>query len=386
MNIAAAMKNEVSKKVSKLIHRGRSYSLFQLRQDGDYFIKIQKGKIRKQRSLKTPFINDAKKSAKTLIDKILYSGESDWEAPTPPKTTLWRIFQRYRAIGSTHGLAVRTIEQNISELKKVVGREKDAKRIMLSELNDKTVRDFFDAELSTVDVRDETKRQKKLRSIRSTLRQARSVFKEDWIKRYVDGGMDIPDLTSFLKEKVEKPKDSPHQQVEDGTLEKIHKAANKIKQTDPVIYIMYLLAKTTLRRGEIQNARWDWIVHINGQPTFRIDENQKGKRKTDIPIDQTIYKELCEWRKQQTGDYILPENGWESQRCGYHCKSFDVWIRKAGLTTDHTFHEIRAWSLHEIREKYGLEVAQRIGRHTDSHTTEYHYTGEKKLPENFCFG
>lgn len=380
------MQKEVSKKVSTLIHRGKKYSLFQLRPGGDYFIKLQKAGVRKQRSLKTPFVNDAQKSAKTLIDTVLYSGKSEWEAPPPPTTTLWRIFQRYRAIGSAQGLAVRTVEQNISEMRKVVGRANDPKKITLETLTDKTIRDFFDREMGGIDVRDERVRQKKLRSIRSSLRQARAIFKDEWCKRYEDHGMAIPDIQGYLKEKVEKPTDSPHQQVEDGVFEKIEKAAETLKQTRPEIHIAYLLAKATLRRKELQQAMWSWIVHLNGQPYFRINENQKGKRCTDIPIDQEIYKELCEWRKTQTGEFILPEHGWESERCGYLCKEFDAWIREAGLLTDHTMHEVRARSLHLIREKYGLEVARRVGRHTESSTTENHYTGEKKLPSGFCFG
>ena len=316
----------------------------------------------------------------------MYSGRSDWETPAPPTTTLWRVFQRYRAVATAAGLSVRTVEQNISEMKKIVGREENPKTIILSDLNDKYIRDFFDREMQTIDVSDEHLRQRKLRSIRSTLSQARSIFKEDWIKRYSDHDMEIPDLKQFLKEKVERPKESRHQQVEDGVFENIEKKLETIVDSDPAIYIIYLLAKATLRRGEIQSAKWDWIVQLKGQPHFRMDENQKGKRRTDIPICQNIYKKLCEWRIKHDGEFIVPENGWATERCGYSCKEFDSWIRKAGLKTPHTLHEVRARSIYLVREKYGLEVATSFGRHTDSEVTETHYAGEKKLPSNFSFG
>ena len=169
--------------------------MFRLKPNGDYYIKIQKDGVRKQRSLKTPMLPDARKAAKELIDEILLS-KTGW-SPAIPATTLHRVFQKYRHIGSAHGLSSRTVEQNISEVRKVVGREIDPKTVSLSLLTGRTVRDFFDREFAKIDVGDEVARQKKLRSIRSSLRQARSVFKEDWVKRYRDAGMEIPDLSDF---------------------------------------------------------------------------------------------------------------------------------------------------------------------------------------------
>ena len=374
------MSNEVSN--GQFSHRGRQYKLFRLKPNGDYYIKIQKDGVRKQRSLKTPMLPDARKAAKELIDEILLS-KTGW-SPAIPATTLHRVFQKYRHIGSAHGLSPRTVEQNISEVRKVVGREIDPKTVSLSLLTGRTVRDFFDREFAKIDVGDEVARQKKLRSIRSSLRQARSVFKEDGVKRYRDAGMEIPDLSEFRKEKVARPQDAPHLQVEDGVFENIETAAGKLPQSRAHIRICHLLAKTTLRRGEVQRAEWKWIVQLDGQPVFRLNANQKGKRPTDIPIDPDIYRELCEWQKEgHDFQYVLPPNGWYKERCGYTCKEYDRWLRECGLNTEHTFHEVRAWSLHKIRERYGMEVAQRIGRHTNPATTQNHYTGLKNIPRDF---
>jgi hypothetical protein len=44
-------------------------------------------------------------------------------------------------------------------------------------------------------------------------------------------------------------------------------------------------------------------------------------------------------------------------------KELDKWLRdKGGLKTDKTFHELRAYTLHTIREKYGQEGAARWER------------------------
>jgi len=377
--------DQVSNEVSngQFVHRGRKFTLFRLKPGGDYFIKIQKNGVRKQRSLKSPFLVEARKTAKSLVDQVLL-GDSDWSPPAPPTTNLHKIFQKYRAVASKHGLAERTVEQNISEFRKVIGRQSNLKTYKLTELTGKTIRDFFDREMQKINVSNEVVRQQKLRSIRSTLRQARSIFKTDWVKRYEDAGFTIPNLTEFIKEKVAKPQDTAHTQVEDGVFESIEAAAKQLKQTDPELYICHLLAKSTLRRGEIQRAEWKWVIQLNGQPTFRLNANQKGKRPTDIPIDVEIYSELVDWQNQGKDlQYILPANGWYKERCGYTCKEYDKWLRECGLSTGHTFHEVRARSLHNIRESYGMEVAQRIGRHTDPITTERHYTGFKKYPTNF---
>ena len=65
-------------------------------------------------------------------------------------------------------------------------------------------------------------------------------------------------------------------------------------------------------------------------------------------------------------------------------KDLDKWLRnEGGLKTDHTFHELRAHTLHTIREKYGQEVAAAVGRHSEGGVTVRHYTGKKQIPADF---
>jgi len=369
----------------RFTHRGRHYSLYQQKLAGPYYVKIQRNGFRKQTSTQTNEPEHAVRIAVDLIDQFLYDAPRQMSTEPRSFAKLGTLTKTYYTIGLKHGLKEKTLLDNIAALKRIVGKRSGFPTTPVSHLCGKVIRDFYDAEMEQVLGQGEEARQKALRGIKQALSKARSIFKTAYLHRYEDVGLYVGDIQPFLKEPVEAPVVYEHEPVDTKIIEGLEAKLKANKEAQPEFWAAYLLAKATLRRGEINRAKWDWIDHTDGKnPVIKISADQKGKRPTTTPIDPEVFKELQWWWKV-TGDkeYIIPENGFPSARAGKTLMDLDNWFRQNGLDTDHTFHELRAHTLHLVREKYGEEVARRVARHKSVTTTVRHYAGEKKLPEKF---
>lgn len=370
----------------RFMYKGRSYTLFKPKLGSNFYIKIQRQGYRKTTSLHTTDPDRAVTMAVGVIDFML-TGIDPEALKEPSHATADLVTRSYRVIALRHGLKERTVDGNISALKKIIGRRKSLKSFPISRLTGKLVREFIDFELDLIAGQGEDARQTKLRSIQSVLKQAKSIFKKAFHSRYEDAGIYLGNLDDFMLEQTETPATVDKEPLEDAVVEALDAKVEALSEVRPDFHAAYLLAKSTLRRGEIQRAKWDWLQMKKGQPNIVMSADQKGKRATAIPLDPKIYAALQQWYKlTEDKEYILPENGWEGERCGYFMKELDKWLRvEGGLKTDKTFHELRAHTLHTIREKYGLEVAATVGRHSEAGITAKHYTGKKQIPANFSF-
>jgi integrase len=370
----------------RFMYKGRHYTLFKPQLGGSFYIKIQKQGYRKTTSLHTDDPDRAVAMALGVIDYML-TGVDPEALKEPSHASADLVTRSYRILALRHGLKERTIEGNISALKKIIGRRKSLKNFPMSRLTGKLVREFIDFELDLIAGQGEDARQGKLRSIQSVLKQAKSIFKKSFHSRYEDAGIYLGNIEGFLLEQAETPASVDKEPLEDEVVEVLDAKVEKLSEVRPDFHAAYMLAKSTLRRGEIQRAKWDWVQMKKGQPHIVMSADQKGKKPTAIPLDPKIYSALQRWYKlTEDKEYILPEDGWTGERCGYFMKELDKWLRnEGGLKTDHTFHELRAHTLHTIREKYGLEVAATVGRHSEAGITAKHYTGKKQIPANFSF-
>ena len=370
----------------RFMYKGRHYTLFRPRLGGPFYIKIQKQGWRKSTSLHTVDPERAVTMAVGVIDFML-TGIDPEALKEPSHASADLVTRTYRILAMRHGLKERTVEGNIGALKKIIGRRTSLKNFPISRLTGKLVREFIDFELDLIAGQGEDARQTKLRSIQSVLKQAKSIFKKAFHSRYEDAGIYLGNLDDFMLEQTETPATVDKEPLEDSVVEALDAKVEALSEVRPDFHAAYLLAKSTLRRGEIQRAKWDWVQMKKGHPHIVMSADQKGKKPTAIPLDPKIYAALQQWYKlTEDKEYILPENGWSGERCGYFMKDLDKWLRnEGGLKTDKTFHELRAHTLHTIREKYGLEVAATVGRHSEAGITAKHYTGKKQIPANFSF-
>jgi integrase len=370
----------------RFMYKGRHYTLFKPQLGGSFYIKIQKQGYRKTTSLHTDDPDRAVAMALGVIDYIL-TGVDPEALKEPSHASADLVTRSYRVLALRHGLKERTIEGNIGALKKIIGRRTSLKNFPISRLTGKLVREFIDSQLDLVRGQGEAARQRKLRSTQSLLKQAKSIFKKSFHSRYEDAEIYLGNLDDFMLEQTETPATVDKEPLEDSVVEALDAKVEALSEVRPDFHAAYLLAKSTLRRGEIQRAKWDWVQMKKGHPHIVMSADQKGKKPTAIPLDPKIYAALQQWYTlTDDKEYILPENGWTGERCGYFMKELDKWLRvEGGLKTDHTFHELRAHTLHTIREKYGLEVAATVGRHSEAGITAKHYTGKKQIPANFSF-
>jgi len=344
-------------------YKGRAYTLFKPRLGSNFYIKIQRQGYRKTTSLHTVDPVRAVTMAVGVIGFML-TGIDPEALKEPSHATADLVTRSYRVIALRHGLKERTVNGNIAALKKIIGRRKSLKNFPISRLTGKLVREFIDFELGLVVRQGKHARQRKLRSIQSVLKQAKSIFKKSFRSQYEDAGIYLGNLNDFMLEQAETPVVVDKKPLEDEFVKALDAKVEQLKEVRPDFYAAYLLAKSTLRRSEIQQAKWDWIQMMKGQPHIVMSAGQNGKTPTAIPLDPKIYAALQRWYKlTEDKEYILPEDGWAGERCGYFMKELDKWLRdKGGLKTDHTFHELRAYTLHTIREKYGQGGAARWER------------------------
>jgi len=223
------------------------------------------------------------------------------------------------------------------------------------------------------------------RTVKGYLRQARSVFNKDLLPRYPEKKLKLPDVKEFMNRRTAKPARAVKVPPPDGLVDKTCTEAVKLRESDRAAYIAWLLAFYSLRRGEIDKMEFSWVMQVDGQWCVRVPLISKSKAYRDVPVDETVVKELKEWRaireKEKDSNLVLPGpaylrgNTRGRLRCDSLFKGLSAWMRGLGWNGRGTLHALRAEYLRRIRRKFGLDAAQAIGGHSDSRTTEASYTG-----------
>jgi integrase len=320
------------------------------------------------------------------------------EPAAPACSTIGQVLATYRQI-SEGKLPARTIHNNLVTFRLVVRRG----------LGDDTLTDgAVDAQPASVltgklvsNLEDEMHRRGKLagrnpeatkRSVNAYLRHARSVFKRTAMPRYAELGVVLPNLSEFMTRAVERAALPDRVPVDDKLISRTLKAAGELRAADRDAYIAWTLAFSSLRRGEVSRMQWSWMTRINGAPHIRLPADTKGKRECLIPIDERLWGELEEYRRlRQRGideaeeAFVLPSPrlGQGGPNCRLRAtnvfRRVNQWMRRLGWKTNHTMHEMRALILSQIRDQFGLDTAQAMGRHRDQRTTVQSYVGTKSL-------
>lgn len=230
------------------------------------------------------------------------------------------------------------------------------------------------------------------RSVAGYLRHARSVFNRAIFPRYEEKDVRLPDLTPFLKRAVSKAVIQDRVPPPPSVLAATLAAAERLRAEDRAAYVAWLLAFSTLRRGEISKMRWSWIEAGSDGTKVRVPRKSKGKREAVLPLDALVARELeayrgvrCQGLCPEEEAYVLPsprvgQGGPEAKlRAQSIFLRVNAWMRGLGWTSNHTLHEMRALTLSQVRDEFGLDSAQALGRHSDQRTTQQSYVGQKSL-------
>jgi len=310
--------------------------------------------------------------------------------------TLGDVFALYR---QKSPLPARTVANNIGSLRSLIRRSSDSHlahtdaqidALNASLLTSGLVHDFQARQLAGAGA-DQLKRNTATISANSVRRQARSLFSHTARGYYT--GLHLPTIDDFLSARPLKEPSRYYRLPDPAVIARIRAAAPALKQTDPNLYRIYLLALGCgLRRKEIAFARWNWIrlqSETAGEPGGRpylvvqteTDFRPKSGRDRAVPLEPQAFAELTALRIPRidgAADYIL--DGHKTERYDLAFDRFSAWLRGLGLNTKKQAHELRKIFGSYVNQQAGLSAAQDLLGHTDPSITKSYYVAPLTLP------
>jgi integrase len=346
--------------------------------DGNYFVKFEHDKRQYFKGLDTNIAAVAKIRAKSFIDAVREGKWQDMEKLKSRRTcaTIVEVEPLYRKFAL---ISPNTIENNLwatGKLLKTGLGISDWKGVSLNELTPMLVVRFQNAMVNDycaeAEKEEEQQRQARelaLRSSKSIVNQARSLFNKDkaLIEQYTQAGLEIPDsVQGFMTCKVlGRITKGEYLAPSDAVVEKAFKDIKKFKKIDANVYVAFWLAAGAgLRRREIQRCRWEFWIERDGLVWISGGLGKDGKR-IEVPMQQRAVKALKPLRKAE-GRVMGDEVGVE------FAKRLNFWMKQQGWNTEKKMHELRAYVGSRIY-KSNPQAAMKFMRHKSIRITEQFY-------------
>jgi integrase len=226
------------------------------------------------------------------------------------------------------------------------------------------------------------------RSVRSMLRQARSMFARPVIAADAYGAVCLPDYTGFL---AFVPCADPvvrYRLPDEDFVERFMAAAHGLREERSELYSAFLLVYyTAARPGDAVAARWSWFVHedLGGgirrwviQYTPRPDEAYRPKTAGIVPLPARVVDDLMAMRRPDD-PFILP-GGSPTARRNLVCRDLAAWMRERGWKTPKAAYELRKLRGSYWRFRYGLDRCHAWMRHSSYATTLRYYADLPRRP------
>lgn len=304
------------------------------------------------------------------------------EEPKEEMATLGDVFDAYMEEVAVRGTpSIRTAQHNVAEFKRILRRAlgvDDPDTVSASELKGDLARRYARKVLSVDMGPAELARRR--RSARSSLRQARSVFKRNIMGAY--RGLTLPprhQIREFCEEYV---CEDPQVERAEFSVEEVRilqAGVQLAEREDPGLYLAWMLAYyLALRAGEIAAARWSWIDATDrGDYEMRIcsrpEEGFDPKGYSGwVPVSPDVYITMLKYRRPND-PYIVP-GGNHTTRYETVTRGLAAWMRAQGWTRLHCAHELRAYRGQQWEQAYGCEVRRDWMRHATLEVGRKHYT------------
>lgn len=218
------------------------------------------------------------------------------------------------------------------------------------------------------------------RTWNSIARQAGGMFSPRHVEHMRDAGLVLPDLAEFRaalrSNEFRGCKKADWSAPDQATLDRTLAAWRATIEPDRNLYAaVWLMISCGLRKGEVAQARWDWVTERAGE--VWLDGIGRFKDRCDRmqvrPIDPW-------WRE---GFAALTANGKPEGPIltGSHEETTDEVFRRvggmlrgAGWQTQKTNHSLRALAGAWVAERWGIYAASRFLRHSTVTVTEQHYS------------
>lgn len=294
--------------------------------------------------------------------------------------TIQQCIDIYERRAVANSLRPRTWKAYISSLRLVLG-ESDL-NIPVDRVSRRALKRYVVQQLESRGDTESTRR-----SIRSTIRQARSIFSRWAMDDYRDAGLKLPDeLNGFLECRGCKPAAVHYRLPPAELIERTHQAAKGLRESNVGLWAAYLMTYYfALRAGEAAACRWTWFdVDHNGRRWLRIEAREgewAGPKGTHgkVPVPDDVWDWLQDIRAVSPV-FVLPGDSPTARR-NLVGRSFSEWMRSMGWTGPKAAHELRKLRGSEWYTKHGLEVAAAWLRHSDPSVTSRYYADLVQHPE-----
>jgi integrase len=372
-------------------HLGRMYRIYkrhQTRTSPYQFCIVRNGR-RTRHSLETNVASLAIDRAKKLIDQAT---AGKWDQVEKLKTrrqqpvsSLAQILELYPQIAQ---VSSETIYHNTLAIRWLIevatGQDLQPDAFPLSSLTAELIGQFqrntvtkYQEQAAKSEAAQREARERALRTTRSVIRQARSLFtkKRSLVDGYARHGVTVPDLTGFMTTPIEgRVTKTEYHPPPDSVVEQAMTDIHKLVSTDPNVYTAFWLAiGAGLRRSEIRQMKWEYFVERNGITWISGGIGKDGE-KIQVPI-QTRAMEALAIVRQTTGRCLGEETGL------YWARRLNYWMRNLGWNTQKKMHELRSYIGSLIYRQDPL-AAMRFLRHKTILQTERFYVryGQDSLP------
>lgn len=112
--------------------------------------------------------------------------------------------------------------------------------------------------------------------------------------------------------------------------------------------VIVVAVETGMRRSELCNMKWSWVNFDTNVITIRSDADYRPKshHERTIPLGRGVRAVLERLRDRggEPANYVFgrgPQGGASKLNGGYLSKRFTLYVRKAGLAEELTFHSLR---------------------------------------------
>lgn len=371
-------------------HEGRRYVIFKRDETplGSYYIHVQHGKRRHKKSLETCEKSAAIHRAKMFLKAILGQRWADLDTLAAKGTTPSTVGDVLYLYPTVAMIAPRSIRNNMlafrQVLRTVLPSVSNVDLVPLSAVDASVAHRFQEltvqryAQAIQERLRGVGKaegapisrevRERALRSSRSILQQARSVFNRmnELPAKYAKEGLIIPECVAEfagcrLQGRMTK---TEYNAPSDDIVRKSFETVNELRNTDTECFLAFWFAVGAgLRRGEIRSLDWSHVIERKGAWWISGGIGKDGER-IEVQIQTKAVEALRPFR-QQAGK-VLPSKGIE------WAKRLNAWMRHQGWYTEKKMHELRAYVGSLIYRKDPV-AAMRFMRHSSFKMTEQFY-------------
>lgn len=360
-------------------HKGRKFTLSKLKQDKEspYYIRIKHGGKWHRKSLEVNQGDAAIDRARVWLDALFAGKWMDVEKLKARKTssTVAELLAVYREVAHVQPVTLKNNQDAIRWIFKVATGSYEPETIRLTELSASLIarsqKAICDRALALAIQTPDGQREAKdraLRSSRSVIRQARSLFnrRHRMIEAYEARGLTIPKkaIEDFMTGRVEgRDKKPEYFPPSDDVVQAAFKAIEDQK-CRPVVYVAFWLAAGAgLRRSEIGRMRWEFIVDRQGKKWISGAIGKDGE-KIEVPIQDRAVKALK--------SFIKPSGKCIEQESLEWARKLNNWMESQGWSTEKKMHELRAYTGSLIYQEDPI-AAMMFLRHKSIRQTEDFY-------------